>query len=90
MVRIRLKQIEDGVLKKDPEIQEDTVFLFPVGKVDELNLYPMDFSEYLYVRNKTFYDFLKKSWKERKEISQEYHDLGMKYFFEYKDIVDHL
>jgi len=83
MVRIRLKQIEDGVLKKDPEIQEDTVFLFPVGKVDELNLYPMDFSEYLYVRNKTFYDFLKKSWKERKEISQEYHDLGMKYFFEY-------
>ena len=25
----------------------------------------------------------RKSWKERKEISQEYHDLGMKYFFEY-------
>lgn len=83
MVRIRLKQIEDGAIRKDPEIQEDTVFLFPVGKVDEIDLYPMTFSEFLFVRNTAFYNFLQTSWKERKEISQEYHDLGMKYFFEY-------
>ena len=83
MVRIRLKQIEDGAIRKDPEIQEDTVFLFPVGKVDEIDLYPMTFSEFLFVRNTAFYNFLQTSWKERKEINQEYHDLGMKYFFEY-------
>lgn len=83
MVRIRLKQFEEGDAKKDPEIQEDTVFLFPVGKIDEMSLYPMTFSEYLYVRNSSFHEYLRKNWKERNDIGPEYHDLGMNYFFEY-------
>lgn len=83
MVRIRLKQIEESQSKRDPEIETDTVFLFPVGKVDEMNLYPLTFSEYLYARNSAFHEFLKNNWKEKKDISSEYHELGMKYFFEY-------
>ncbi len=83
MVRIRLNQMKDGSVYKDPEAEEDTIFLFPVGKIDEMDLYPLSFSEYLCARNYSLYTFLQKSWSEKSDIGNEYHELAMKYFFEY-------
>lgn len=51
----------------------DKSFLFPVGKINQLMIYPMTFDEFLYNYQKNTYDFVKKSFDEKKELNNDIH-----------------
>ena len=55
-----------------------TKFSFPVGKVKMLNLYPMDFEEFLMAMNEDMLiNLIKESYENDKQISQPLHDKAM-------------
>lgn len=59
-------------------------FSFPVGKVDQMNLYPMDFEEFLQaVGKEQFADLVREHYLEDKAMPQAYHDLGLKLYSTY-------
>lgn len=82
MVRIRLKQIEQNKHRSDSE-ESEAPFLFPIGKIDEMSLYPMTFSEYLLNANESLHTYLKECFLQRKDPGNEYHELAMRSFQEY-------
>ena len=78
MVRIKIKRYNN---KRGPKIEEG--FLFPVGKIDELYIYPMNFEEYLINRNKVLYTYLVDAYHKKTAISSEMHELSLSVFYEY-------
>lgn len=95
LVRVKLKQIEtekDGQnIILDPEISKENQdghnnFLFPVGKIDELDIYPMTFDEFLLAYKPSFYQFLKNSFDTKTALNVEYHQMAMDYFYDYLKI----
>lgn len=95
LVRVKLKQIETekdgrGVIL-DPEISKENQdghnnFLFPVGKIEELDIYPMTFDEFLLAYKPSFYQFLKDSFNTKVTLNAEYHQMAMGYFYDYLKI----
>ncbi len=75
MVRIRIKRKNRG-----PQQNE---FLFPVGKIDEMTIYPMSFGEYLYNRNKMMYDKVVECYRSRIPMESAFHSMAMDYFYEF-------
>lgn len=73
----------------DPEIDSanqdgNNNYMFPTGKIDTFTMYPMDFNEFLMSRNKQCYDYLKEKFNSNdKVLDNEYHELAMKYVYEY-------
>lgn len=61
----------------------DKSFLFPVGKINQLMIYPMTFDEFLYNYKKNTYDFLKKGYMQRKVFNNEIHNDLINLFNEY-------
>ena len=61
----------------------DKSFLFPVGKINQLMIYPMTFDEFLYNYQKNTYDFIKKSFDEKKELNNDIHFDLINIFNEY-------
>ncbi|MFI3263387.1 MAG: ATP-binding protein [Rikenellaceae bacterium] len=59
-------------------------FSFPVGKVDEITLYPMDFEEFLWAMNKDkLVEIIREHYSNDKAIDEAYHDMGLKLFASY-------
>ena len=58
MVRIKLKR--EAIRSSGKE-----EFLFPVGKIDQLQMYPMSFDEFLENYNKTLYDKILEAYQNR-------------------------
>ena len=58
-------------------------FLFPVGKINQLTMYPLDFEEFLYNANKVLYDKLKDSYDTKCEIDDMLHNKALDYFYDY-------
>ena len=91
MIRIKMHQIEyqGNNIKFDHEIEPSNQdgnnnYMFPTGKIDSFEMYPMDFNEFLYNRNKTFYTYLIDSFnKDNKVLDNEMHNMAMNYVFEY-------
>lgn len=91
MIRIKMHQIEyqGNKIKLDPEIEASNQdgnnnYMFPTGKIDSFEMYPMDFNEYLYNRNRTLYNYLSDSFNaENKVLDNEMHNMAMSYVFEY-------
>ncbi|MDD4066004.1 MAG: AAA family ATPase, partial [Bacilli bacterium] len=86
MVRIKLKQMNRKTI--DQEIDADNQdgnnnYMFPVGKISELNLFPLTFDEYLMATNKKLYDFLSDSFEHSQVLDNSYHKLAMNSFFDY-------
>ena len=75
MVRIRIKRKKRGSNQKG--------FLFPVGKIDEMTLYPMSFGEYLYNRNRLMYDKVVECYRGKIPMENSIHLLAMDMFYEY-------
>ena len=75
MVRIKIKR-----KKKGPTENE---FLFPIGKINELTIYPMSFEEYLYNRNKIMFDKVVESYHNKKPMENAFHEMAMNLFYEY-------
>lgn len=72
MVRTKLKRIVNK--RGKGYVQE---FLFPVGKINQLNLYPMNFEEFLMNYNENLLNTLKETWNEKKALSNELHQLAL-------------
>ena len=72
MVRIKLKRSKN-----------DKKYLFPVGKINELTIYPVSFSEYLENRNSMAYNFLGEAFKKFEPLSSGIVDIISKIFYEY-------
>ena len=78
MVRILLWRLSH----KRGTKQQDS-YLFPVGKINELTLYPMTFEEFLLNRNPMLLEKIRESWSGRKPLEPSYHDLSMKQLYDY-------
>lgn len=92
LVRVKLKQLEsenDGKdIRFDPEIDEahqdgHNNFLFPVGKIDELDIYPMTFDEFLLAYKPSLYKFLSDSFLAKEPLENEYHQMAIDAFYDY-------
>ena len=78
MVRIRLWRLNH----KRGARQQDN-YLFPVGKINELTLYPMSFEEFLLNRNPSLLAMLRDKWRQKLELESAYHELAMKQLYDY-------
>ena len=58
-------------------------FLFPVGKINQMTVYPMTFDEFLLNCNKILYNTVKKSYENKEALRQEVHELAMEYIYKY-------
>ena len=78
LVRLSIKQQEQK--NKDDE------FLFPVGKVDSINVYPVTFEEYLMNVNQALLKMIKSAYKSRQALEPAYHQMAMDLLHEYLTI----
>jgi predicted AAA+ superfamily ATPase len=59
-------------------------YSFPVGKVDELYMFPLDFEEFLWAMSKEiFAEEIKKCFAENKAMSEALHQFGLDLFYQY-------
>ncbi len=58
-------------------------FLFPVGKINQMTVYPMTFDEFLMNGNKMLYDTVKNAYESRHPLSSQIHDLVMEQVYKY-------
>lgn len=61
----------------------DKSFLFPVGKINQLTIYPMTFNEFLINYKKPTYDYLLDHFLSHKEISDDIHEELVDIFNDY-------
>lgn len=78
MVRIKLQREthKRGSRKNDK-------FLFPVGKINQMTVYPMTFDEFLMNSNKMLYDTIKKAYDNKQPLDTEFHELAMEQVYKY-------
>ena len=59
-------------------------YSFPVGKVDFMTLYPLDFEEYLLAKNEQkLIDMIKDSYNSSKKLDTVFHERALNYYKEY-------
>lgn len=58
-------------------------FLFPVGKIDQMTVYPMTFDEFLMNSNRVLYDTIRKAYLERKPLDADIHNLALDQVYRY-------
>ena len=78
MVRIKLQR---EMRKRGAS--ESEKFLFPVGKINQITIYPMSFDEFLMNNNKILYDAVKKAYENRHPLDNEIHELAMEQVYKY-------
>lgn len=62
---------------------ENNKFLFPVGKINQITIYPMTFDEFLLNSNKMLYDMIEKAYKEKRPLDNQIHELAMEHVYKY-------
>lgn len=78
MVRIKLQR-ETNKRGND----KNGKFLFPVGKIDQLTVYPMTFDEFLKNSNEMLYNAVKNAYEKKQALDKSIHELAMEYFYKY-------
>ena len=78
MVRIKLQRETHKRGSK-----ENDKFLFPVGKINQITIYPMTFDEFLMNSNKLLYDTIKKAYENRQPLDNQIHELAMEQIYKY-------
>lgn len=58
-------------------------FLFPVGKINQITVYPMTFDEFLMNSNKILYNAIKKAYESKASLDAKIHDLAMEQVYKY-------
>lgn len=78
MVRIRLQREthKRGASDNDK-------FLFPVGKINQITVYPMTFDEFLMNSNQGLYNAVKKAYDSRRPLDSQIHALAMEQVYKY-------
>lgn len=62
---------------------DDKKFLFPVGKIDQMTVYPMTFDEFLMNSNRMLYDTIQKAYLDRKPLDTDIHNLALDQVYRY-------
>ena len=78
MVRIKLQR---ETQKRGTK--ENGKFLFPVGKINQITIYPMTFDEFLMNSNKILYDNLKGAYEKRQPLDVKIHELALEQVYKY-------
>ena len=78
MVRIRLQR---ETHKRGTK--ENDKFLFPVGKINQMTIYPMTFDEFLMNSNKMLYNAIKKAYSSKQPLDSKIHELAMEQVYKY-------
>lgn len=73
MVRIKLKR----------ENKSGKKFLFPIGNINELTMYPLNFEEFLINVNKNLYDAIVGSYNNKEPLDESIHNMAMNAFYDY-------
>lgn len=76
MVRIRLQR----ELTRNGSTQK---FMFPVGKIEQLTIYPLSFDEFLLNSNEKLFNVTKKAYESRTPLSSSIHELVLNEFYKY-------
>lgn len=63
--------------------RENDKFLFPVGKNNQITIYPMTFDEFLMNSNKILYDTIKKAYESKQPLNKQIHELAMEQVYKY-------
>jgi len=58
-------------------------FLFPVGKINQLTIYPLTFDEFLMNSNQTLYNAVKKAYEKKTPLDSGIHELAMEQVYKY-------
>ena len=58
-------------------------FLFPVGKINQMTLYPLTFDEFLMNSNKMLYDAVLKAYESKTPLDSNIHELAMEQVYKY-------
>ena len=58
-------------------------FLFPVGKIDQVTIYPMTFDEFLMNSNPVLFNKVKTAYEEKTPLDAQIHSLAMDQVFKY-------
>ena len=62
---------------------ENDSCLFPVGKINQITVYPMTFDEFLLNSNRMLYDTVKQSYYSRTPLAASTHELAMEQVYKY-------
>ena len=79
LVRIKIRR----EARKRGGYAQNKGFLFPVGKINQITIYPMTFDEFLLNYKHNTYDFLKEHFDKKIPIEKEIHEEIMNIFNEY-------
>jgi len=66
--------------------ESDPDFLFPVGKINSINLYPLTFEEYLMNKNEMLYEMIKNGYKNKSPLEPVYHNMALDALYEFLSI----
>lgn len=58
-------------------------FLFPVGKINQITVYPMTFDEFLSNRNNVLYEKVAEAYKNKSPLDQKIHEIAMDQVYKY-------
>ena len=78
---VRIKILRDA--HKRGKLGGELKFLFPVGKINQLYMYPLTFDEFLYNANSQAYEYLKRHYKSKEPIEYVMHEKLMNIFNDY-------
>lgn len=78
MVRIKLQR---EVHKQG--LNNNSQFLFPVGKINQISIYPLTFEEFILNSNKLLYQKIKKAYLEKTALDKGVHELALEQVYKY-------
>ncbi len=78
MVRIKLQRETHKRGSRDND-----KFLFPVGKINQITVYPMTFDEFLMNSNEILYNAVKKAYESKQPLDPQIHELAMEQVYKY-------
>ena len=78
MVRIRIQR---ETHKRG--VPDGNKFLFPVGKINQITVYPMTFDEFLMNSNRVLFETVKKAYEEKTPLDEQIHELAMEQVYRY-------
>lgn len=78
MVRIKLQRESHKRGTKESE-----KFLFPVGKINQMTVYPMTFDEFLLNSNEILYHAIENAYKKKEPLDSQIHELAMEQVYKY-------
>ncbi len=78
MVRIKIQRET-----RKRGVSENSKFLFPVGKINQLTIYPLTFDEFLLNSNKMLYETVRTAYQNRQPLSEQIHQLALDQVYRY-------